>query len=120
MSSVIMRFWLKRRGKLIRNILLVGYLLLPNPTIMAHVNENWSEIHQQAVFSLIKRLILPPLLVRADRTGCLVELVNLFWDKIACFTTKKKKFCFPYMWESEMLFVPIAGISTIQSTQQRF
>ena len=98
MSSVTMRFWLKGRDKLIHNYLLVGYLILSNPTIMAHVNENRSEIHQQAVVSLIKRLILSPLLMGADRTQCLVELAYTFWDKFACFTTQRF-FCFPYMWE---------------------
>jgi hypothetical protein len=29
----------------------------------------------------------------------LAEAVNTFWDKFACFTTKKKMFRFPYMWE---------------------
>ncbi len=87
MSSLIMRFWLKRRDKLIHNYLLVGYLLSPNLTIIAHVNDNRSEIHQKAVVSLIKRLFLSPLLVGADRTRCLAVVVNTFWDEFACFTT---------------------------------
>ena len=99
MSSAIMRFWLKRRDKLIHNYSLVGYLLSPDPTIMANVNKNRSEIHQKAVVSLLKRLILSPLLVGVDWTRCLVELVNTFWDEFACFTTKKKMFRFPYMWD---------------------
>jgi hypothetical protein len=99
MSSVIMRLWLKRRDKLIHSYSLVGYLLSPNPAIMAHVNNNRSEIHQKAVVSLIKRLILFPLLVGADRTRCLEEAVNTFWVEFACFTTKKKMLCLPYMWE---------------------
>jgi hypothetical protein len=66
MSSIIMRFWLKRRDKLIHNYLLVGYLLSPDPTIMANVNKNRSDIHQKAVVSLLKRLILSLLLVGAD------------------------------------------------------
>ena len=73
MSNVIMRFWLKRRDKLIHNYSLVGYLLLPNPTIMAHVNDNRSEIHQKVVVSFIKRLIVSQLLVGSDRTQCLAE-----------------------------------------------
>ncbi len=97
MISVRMRFWLKRRNKLIHPYLLVDYLLLPNPTIMTHVNDNRFKIHQQAVIFLIKRLILSQVLVGADKTQCLAEAVNNFWDEFACFTTKKKMFPFPYM-----------------------
>jgi hypothetical protein len=66
---------------------------------MAHVSDNKSEIHQQAVIVLIKRMILSPLMVGDDRTRCLAEVVNTFWDEFPCFATKKKMFCFPYIWE---------------------
>jgi len=35
-SDQVMRFWMKRRGKLVHPYLLVGYMLSPHPTIMAH------------------------------------------------------------------------------------
>ena len=119
MNSVIMRFWLKRRDKLIHNYLLVGYLLSPNPTIMAYVNENRSEIHHMALVFLIKRLILSPLLVGAERTRCLVELVNTFWVEFACFTTIFFVVAFLTCGRrrSETLFMPIAGISAFPPTQ---
>jgi hypothetical protein len=97
MKSAVMRFWLKRRDKLIHPYLLVGYFLLPNPIIMAHVNDNRFKIHQQAVIVLIKRLIFSLFLVGANRTRCLAEAINTFWDEFACFTINFTMFCFSYM-----------------------
>ena len=116
MSSVTMRFWLKGRDKLIHNYLLVGYLILSNPTIMAHVNENRSEIHQQAVVSLIKRLILSPW----ERIG-----LSVWWSWHIPFGTNlhvlQLKGFFAFLTcgrrRSETLFMPITGISTIPFTQ---
>ena len=48
MTDVIMRFWLKRRPKLIHDYSLVGYLLSPNSTIMAHSIDNKTIEHDQA------------------------------------------------------------------------
>jgi hypothetical protein len=88
MNSKVMRFWLKSRDKVIHLYSLVGYLLSPNLTIMAPVNYNRLEIQQQAVIVLInKRLILFSLLMGANRTGYLAEVINTFLDEFACFTT---------------------------------
>ena len=53
MDHVAMRFWIKRRDKLIHDYSLTGYLLSPNPTIMAHAYENRSTMHNDAVVCLI-------------------------------------------------------------------
>jgi len=36
MDHVAVRFWIKRRGKLIHDYSLTSYFLSPNPTIIAH------------------------------------------------------------------------------------
>ena len=63
MDHVAMRFWIKRQDKLIHDYSLIGYLLSPNPTIMAHAYENKSMIHNEEVVRLIEKLIVNPIFV---------------------------------------------------------
>ncbi len=68
MDHVAMRFWIKRRDKLIHDYSLTGYLLLPNPTIMAHTYENRSMIHNEAVVRLIDKLIVNLIFVGEEKS----------------------------------------------------
>ena len=53
-----MRFWIKRRSRLIHDYSLVGYILSPNPIIMGHSIETTSLEIDNAVERLITKLIL--------------------------------------------------------------
>ncbi|KAL3777223.1 hypothetical protein ACHAW5_007656 [Stephanodiscus triporus] len=76
-----MRFWIKRRDKLVHSYSLVGYLLSPNQTIMDHAYENRSVIHQEAVVNLIQKLIVDPKLVGVDKSQSLAESISRFWEE---------------------------------------
>ena len=101
MVDEIMRYWIKRRDKLIHPYLLVGYLLSPNQTIMAHAREHRSDMHNKAVITLITRLILDPLLVGNARSEALSEAINIFWDEFNHFQNKKRMYRHEYMWEAK-------------------
>ena len=94
-----MRFWIKRRDKLVHNYSLVGYLLSPNQTIMDHVYQNRSLIHQEAVINLIKKLIVDPKLVGVEKSENLAESISHFWDEYNWFVNKQKMFKHGHMWE---------------------
>jgi len=94
-----MRFWLKRRDKIVHSYSLVGYLLSPNQTIMNHAYENRSLIHHKAVVDLIRKLIVDPKLVGDEKARNLAESINTFWDEYHLFVNKQKMFKFDHMWE---------------------
>jgi len=94
-----MRFWLKRRDKIVHSYALVGYLLSPNQTIMDHAYENRSLIHHEAVVDLIRKLIVDPKLVGDEKARNLAESINTFWDEYHLFVNKQKMFKFDHMWE---------------------
>jgi len=94
-----MRYWIKRRDKLVHNYSLVGYLLSPNQTIMDHAYENRSLIHHEAVINLIKKLIVDPNLVGDKKSENLAASINIFWDEYNWFVNKKKMFKFDHIWE---------------------
>ena len=95
----VMRYWIKRRDKLVHNYSLVGYLLSPNQTIMDHAYENRSLIHHKAVVDLIRKLIVDPKLVGGEKAWNLAESINTFWDEYHLFVNKQKMFKFDHMWE---------------------
>ena len=97
MVDEIMRYWINRRDKLIHPYSLVGYLLSPNQTIMAHAREHRSDLHNKAVITLITRLILNPLLVGNARSEALSEAINTFWDEFNHFQNKKRMYHHEYM-----------------------
>jgi hypothetical protein len=117
-----MRLWIKQRDKLIHPYSLVGYLHLPNPTIMVHAYNNRSDIHNNAVVKLITKLIVNPMLVGDDRSCCLVDSCP-FWDEYGCFVNKQKMFCMPHMWELSARDDKVQradGIRDILFIRQRF
>jgi len=79
MDHVAMRFWIKRRDKLIHDYSLTGYLLLPNPTIMAHAYENRSTMHNDAVVRLIDKLIVIPIFVGEETSEHLSKDTDAFF-----------------------------------------
>lgn len=87
MTDVIMRFWLKRREKLIHDYSLVGYLLSPNSAIMAHSIEHKSIAHDQAAERLITKLILNPSLVGNERSIERAKLIDTFMESMVILPT---------------------------------
>jgi hypothetical protein len=57
LKDTIMRFWIKRRDNLVTDYSLVGYMLSPNPKIMAHCAVNKSSLHVDSADRLIEKLI---------------------------------------------------------------
>ena len=98
MTDVIMRFWLKRREKLIHDYSLVGYLLSPNSAIMAHSIEHKSIAHDQAAERLITKLILNPSLVGNERSIERAKLIDTFMEEYGDFTNKRGLFARDNIW----------------------
>ncbi|KAL3791414.1 hypothetical protein ACHAW5_005788 [Stephanodiscus triporus] len=59
-AATVMQFWFKRKPRLLHDYSLAGYLLSPNPTIMAHVSDNKTLQHDGAVERLITKLLVDP------------------------------------------------------------
>lgn len=77
---------------------LVGYLLSPNPTIMKHALDHRTQQHDDAITTLIAKLILDPLLVGEEKEQKKAELIHMFWGEYSDFTLKLHKFSDPGMW----------------------
>ena len=98
MTDVVMRFWLKRRPKLIHDYSLVGYILSPNSTIMSHAIDNKSIMHDQAAERLITKLILNPTLVGSERDNERAKLIDTFMEEYGDFTNKRGMFARDNIW----------------------
>ncbi len=83
-----MRFWIKRREKLVTGYSLVGYMLSPNPNIMAHCAINKSSLYVNAADRLIEKLILDPMLVGTKRREKLADLIDKCKDEYGEFTSQ--------------------------------
>ena len=90
MDHVAMRFWIKRRDKLIHDYSLIGYLISPNPTIMANAYENRSTMHNDAVVHLIDKLIVNPIFVGEEKSEHLSkDIETKVLEKLACLVLSK-------------------------------
>lgn len=93
LADQVMRFWLKRREKLIHDYSLVGYILCPHPTIMAHAVINKSTIHDEAVERLITKLILDSNLVGEELKTSSAGLIDTFLTKHVDFNKQEVFLC---------------------------
>ena len=98
LKDTIMRFWIKRQDNLVTDYSLVGYMLSPNPKIMAHCDVNKSSLHVNAADHLIEKLILNPMLVGTTCREKLVDLIDKFKDEYGEFTSKRGKFAKDNIW----------------------
>ena len=98
MTDVVMRFWLKHRPKLIHDYSMVGYILSPNSTIMAHVIDNKTIEHDQAAERLITKLILDSTLVGTERNNERAKLIDTFIEEYGDFTNKRGMFACDNIW----------------------
>ena len=84
--------------KLIRNYSLVGYLLSPNSTIMAHAVEHKTINHDKAAKRLITKLIQNPTLVGTERNNERANLIDTFMEEYGDFTNKHGMFACDIIW----------------------
>jgi hypothetical protein len=98
LTDVVMRLWIKQRPKLVHNYSLVGYLLSPNSTIMAHAVEHKTINHDQAAKQLITKLILNSTLVGTERNNERANLINTFMKEYGDFTNKHGMFARDNIW----------------------
>ena len=97
LKDTIMRFWIKRQDNLVTNYSLVGYMLSPNPKIMAHCDVNKSTLHVDASDQLIEKFVLDQMLVGTTRREKL-EIIDKFKDKYGEFTSHRGKFAKDNIW----------------------
>jgi hypothetical protein len=93
-----MHFWLKQRDKLIHDYALVGYILSPNPTIMASAVLNKTQMHNDAAERLITKLILERSLVGEERKVQQAKLIDTFLTEYGDFINKRGAFAKDLIW----------------------
>ena len=80
--------WDKRKDKLIHDYSRAGYILSPDPVIMAHALANPDPEDKLACERLITKLFVPSHLVGATRDAMEASLIDSFHEEYDEFTTK--------------------------------
>jgi hypothetical protein len=88
----VMHFWIKRKDKLVHDYSLVGYILSPNPAIMASAIVNKSQMHNEAAERLITKLILDQIVVGNERRIAQANLIDTFLTKYGDSINKRNSF----------------------------
>ena len=97
LAATVMESWQKCKSKLVHDYSLVGYILSPNPTIMAHAIDKTLE-HNAAAERLITKLLLDPGLVRNDRNIERAKLIDTFLEEYGNFTNRHGVFAWDNIW----------------------
>ena len=97
-AATVMQFWLKRKPRLLHDYSLVGYMLSPNPTIMAHASDNKTLDHDGAAERLITKLLLDPSLVGNNSTIQRAMLIDTFMEEYGDFTNRRGVFARDNIW----------------------
>jgi hypothetical protein len=98
LAATVMGFWQKRKSKLVHDYSLVGYILSPNPTIMAHAIENKTLEHDAAAERLITKLLIDPACVGNERTIQRARLIDMFMEEYGDFTNRRSVFGRDNIW----------------------
>jgi len=98
LAATVMNFWQKRKSKLVHGYSLVGYILSPNPTIMAHAIDNKTLEHDAAAEQLITKLLLDPACVGNERTIQRARLIDTFMEEYGDFTNRRSVFGRDNIW----------------------
>lgn len=98
LRDTVMRFWIHRRSKLIHDYSLVGYILSPNPIIMAHAFQNQTPVHIQVAENLLTKLLLLPNLTGNERNIARAELIDSFMEEYGDFKNKRGIFSHDNIW----------------------
>ncbi len=83
---------------MIQDYSLVGYILSPNPIIMAHAIENKSLLHDNAAERHITNLIIDRTKVGDDRRQERATLIDTFLTEYGDFINKRGSFACNHMW----------------------
>jgi hypothetical protein len=98
LASTVMDLWQKRRSRLVHDYSLVGYILSPNPTIMAHAIDNKTYEHDEAAEWLITKLLVDPSLVGHAWTVERAWLIDTFMEEYGNFTNRHGVFGRDNIW----------------------
>ena len=98
MTDKVMTMWLTRKGNLSHDYSLAGFLLSPNPTIMAAAEKEITEDHRAAVARLIEKLFVDPELVGQALIARRANLIDTFWQEYSDFTLRLGRFKGTDMW----------------------
>ena len=83
LAATVMGFWQKRKNKLVHDYSLVGYILSPNPTIMAHAIDNKTLEHDAAAERLITKLLLTQLALETRGPSRGQDSLTRSWKSMA-------------------------------------
>jgi hypothetical protein len=97
LTHQVMHFWIKRRDKLVHDYSFVGYILSPNPTIMASRIVNKSQMHNKAAERLITKLILDQSVVGNERRIARANLIDTFLTNYGDFINKRNSFALDHI-----------------------
>ena len=91
--------WEKRKEKLIHDYSRAGYILSPDPVIMAHALANPDPEDKAACARLIGKLFIPSHLVGETRDNLEASLIDSFHEEYDAFTTKSgETYCKKHIW----------------------
>ncbi len=92
LAATVMKSWQKRKSKLVYDYSLVGYILSPNPTIMAHATDNKTLEHNGAAELLLNKLLLDPACIGNERTVQRARLIDTLMEEYGDFTNRRSVF----------------------------
>ena len=98
LTMKVMDMWKKRTSKLTHDFARAGWMLSPNPTIMADAKEHATSDDTAAVERLLFKLILSPTSVGMEREMEKGRLSQQFWDAHKQFHNRDGDYNKPYIW----------------------
>ena len=98
LTDKVMSIWNRRRSKLAHDYSLAGWLLSPNPTIMADAKANTTSAETDAVKRLLFKIVLSPTLVGEAREMEKARLSQEFWDAHMQFQNRDGNYNKAFIW----------------------
>ena len=98
LAATVMESWQKCKSKLVHDYSLVGYILSPNPAIMAHAIDNKTLEHDGAAEQLITKLLLDPACIGNERTIQRARLIDTFMEEYGNFINRRSVFGRDNIW----------------------
>ena len=98
LAATVMESWQKCKSKLVHDYSLVGYIMSPNPAIMAHVIDNKNLEHDGAAEQLITKLLLDPACIGNERTIQRARLIDTFMEEYGNFINRRSVFGRDNIW----------------------
>jgi hypothetical protein len=98
LGQKVTEIWHKRRGKLVTDYAIAGWLLSPIPEIYDDSKNNVTQDHKKAVDRLLKKMYATDL---ADDSDELAFIMNTFWDEFEDFKGKTGPYATAYIWNAQ-------------------